>query len=247
MKKIIEFILVLLCIFAMILGNYKPLAIEDKKIVYLTFDDGPSYSNSNRILDVLKREGVRASFFVVGRNANMFPEVIKEMDKNNMDVYPHCNNHTYKELYSSKDFYMKDLKECQGIINKITGKDVGCAFVRMPGGSDNLVGEKGVLDEIKNELMGRGIDYVDWNVDSGDALAVKVSSDKIKRNIYKDGYKYRVEVLLMHDLDNKTTTTDVLESVINEYKMSGYKFKTLSEMEPWEKQYLKEIRVINRK
>ena len=51
----------------------------------------------------------------------------------------------------------------------------------------------------------------------------------------------------MHDLDNKNTTTEALETIINEYKVMGYKFKTLSEMEPWEKQYLENIRVINRR
>ena len=104
---------------------------------------------------------MKASFFVVGKNVEMFPEVVKKMDKNNMDIYPHCNNHTYKELYSSQDFYFNDLSKCQESINKVTGKNVGCTFVRMPGGSDNLVGDREVLTSIRNKLLKKGFDYVD--------------------------------------------------------------------------------------
>lgn len=247
MKKLKVLTLILLSFLCVSFCTCKVEAKEGEKIVYLTFDDGPSPNNTNRILDVLNRNNVKASFFVVGKNAEAFPEVIQKMDKNNMDIYPHCNNHTYRELYSSKEFYLNDLKKCQDIINKITGKRVGCTFIRMPGGSDNLVGDSEVLNAIRNNLLERGIEYVDWNVDSGDATAVRVATEKIRNNINSEGGKYKVDVVLMHDLDNKDTTAQALEYIINEYKTLGYRFKTLSEIEPWEKEYLQNIRVINRK
>lgn len=247
MKKLKVFILILLSFLCISFFNCNVEAKEGEKFVYLTFDDGPSPNNTNRILDILNRNNIKASFFVVGKNAEMYPEIIKKMDKNNMDIYPHCYNHTYRELYSSKENYFNDLQKCQDIINKITGKRVGCTFIRMPGGSDNLVGDKDIIASIRNRLLERGIEYVDWNIDSGDATAVRVATDRIKRNVNSEGYKYKVEVVLMHDLDNKDTTTAALESIINEYKALGYKFKTLSEIEPWEKEYLENIRVINRK
>lgn len=247
MKKLKGFILIILSFLCVPFCNYKVDAVEGEKLVYLTFDDGPSPNNTNRILNVLKKNDVKASFFVVGKNVEMFPEIVKKMDKNNMDIYPHCNNHIYKELYSSQDFYFNDLSKCQESINKVTGKNVGCTFVRMPGGSDNLVGDREVLASIRNKLLKKGVDYVDWNVDSGDATAIRVAADIIEGNVNSGGFKYQVEVLLMHDLDNKNTTTEALETIINEYKVMGYKFKTLSEMEPWEKQYLENIRVINRR
>ena len=110
-----------------------------------------------------------------------------------------------------------------------------------------MVGDREVLTSIRNKLLKKGFDYVDWNVDSGDATAIRVARNIIENNVNSVGYKYQVEVLLMHDLDNKNTTTEALDTIINEYKVMGYKFKTLSEMEPWEKQYLENIRVINRR
>lgn len=98
----------------------------------------------------------------------------------------------------------------------------------------------------KKSLNQKGINYIDWNIDAGDALSVKVSLDNIKRNIKKFSGSYPVEVLLMHDLENKDTTTQALIDVIQDYKAMGYKFKTLDEIEPWEMDYLKRARVINR-
>ena len=113
MKKLKGFILIILSFLCVPFCNYKVDAVEGEKLVYLTFDDGPSPNNTNRILNVLKKNDVKASFFVVGKNVEMFPEIVKKMDKNNMDIYPHCNNHIYKELYSSQDFYFNDLSKCQ--------------------------------------------------------------------------------------------------------------------------------------
>ena len=119
-------------------------------------------------------------------------------------------------------------------------------FVRMPGGSDNQVGSQKVLSLIKEEFPYRRENYIDWNIDSGDATAVRVPTDKIIRNVDSLLGSYRIEVILMHDLDNKDTTAEALNHVIKTHKDRGYKFKTLSEMEPWELEYLEKIRVVNR-
>ena len=81
MKKLKGFILIILSFLCVAFCNYKVDAVEGEKLVYLTFDDGPSPNNTNRILDVLKKNDVKASFFVVGKNVEMFPEVVKKMDK----------------------------------------------------------------------------------------------------------------------------------------------------------------------
>lgn len=245
MKNIKGIILFSLCFIFVSFCNCTVRAGEEK-VVYLTFDDGPSPSNTNKILDVLERNKVNASFFVVGKNVSIYPDIIKRMDRDNMDIYPHCNNHTYRELYQSNLNYFDDLKECKNSINRVLEKEKSYRFVRMPGGSDNQVGDSEVISTIRRDLISNGINYIDWNVDSGDTTAVRVSTNKIKENMNTDGYKYKVEVVLMHDLENKNTTTEALESIINEYKVLGYRFKTLNQMEPWEFEYLKNIRVVNR-
>lgn len=216
------------------------------KAVFLTFDDGPSMKGTEKLIQVLNKNNVRATFFVVGENIKNNPQLIEMMDKNNMSIYPHCNNHKYSELYSSKNNYFNDLNECNKLIKEVTGENKNINFVRLPGGSDNLVCNNEVLKSIKDELIEKEYCYVDWNVDIGDAAAMQVSTDKLIDNINKYAGSYSIEVVLMHDLDTKNTTIDALERVINEYKSMGYKFKTLDEITKEELQYLKNIRVINR-
>ena len=221
-------------------------ANEIEKVVFLTFDDGPSMRGTEKIINTLNKNNVKATFFVVGENIKYFPESIKIMGRNNMAIYPHCNNHKYAELYSSKNNYFNDLNECNKLIEEVTGKSNKKIFVRLPGGSDNLVCDSEVLKSIKDELVRNEYCYVDWNVDIGDATALQVSTDVLINNINKYAGSYRVEVVLMHDLDNKETTIDALERVINEYKSMGYKFKTFDEITKEELQYLEKINVINR-
>ena len=247
MKKVKVIILSVVFIMIYLINPiYANSTVEGTKIVYLTFDDGPSESNTLKILDVLNESGVKASFFVVGGNVKKFPEVVKKVDRDKMAIFPHCNNHTYEELYSTKEYYFNDLVTCNNIINNVIGRERRINFVRMPGGSDNLAGSAKVLASIRSEMPNRGISYIDWNIDSGDTSAIRVSTDNIKNNINKFAGSYKIEVLLMHDLENKDTTTQALKEVIEEYKAMGYTFKTLDEIQPWELDYLKKIKVINR-
>ena len=258
MKRKIVFLGLLLIFF----GTFKGIrvnALENRKDmgaslvsqnfngnVYLTFDDGPSPNNTRNIMEILDKNNIKGSFFVVGANVKKFPEIIREMDRDGMAIYPHCHNHDYRELYASKEDYFKDLSQCIISIKEASGKDLKFNFIRLPGGSDNLVSNGQVLKEIKTCILDNGKNYIDWNIDSGDACAVRVSTDKIKENIKNSIGSYRVEVVLMHDLEVKDTTCEALEDIIKNYKTLGYNFKTLREMEPWEMQYLKNIRVINR-
>ncbi|OOM13490.1 polysaccharide deacetylase family protein [Clostridium saccharobutylicum] len=249
MKKESKFFLILMII-ALSIGiySYDVRAAEnyERKIVYLTFDDGPSLNNTDAILDILSENKVRATFCVVGTNVNRNKVTMKRLSDLNMAIMPHCNNHTYKELYSSKDYYIRDLNSCIKAINTTIGKQKNYNMVRMPGGSTNTICNANVLNEIKNELKSKNIYYLDWTVDSGDATASQVASNIIKSNINKYGGKYKIEVVLMHDLENKKTTTTALQDIIDNYKKLGYEFKTIDEIEDWEMDYLISNHVINK-
>ena len=243
--KILTVFIIPLVIF-MNVQNVKAIDENDIKIVYLTFDDGPSPNNTDAILDILERNDVKATFCIIGANAIKNKGTMKKMCDLNMGIIPHCNNHTYRELYSSTDYYIKDLELCCKNIYDSTGRKIDCKFVRMPGGSDNKVGSQDVLKDIKSELKRKGINYVDWSVDSGDAMASNVSSEVIRHNIDQQaGFRY-IDVVLMHDLENKITTTQCLQGIIDKYKALGYKFKTFDEIDDWEIQYLINKRVINK-
>ncbi|GAA0077680.1 polysaccharide deacetylase family protein [Clostridium sp. CTA-5] len=248
MKNYAKYVILIVLSLLMFCNSFTVNALQntERKIVYLTFDDGPSPHNTENILSILNENNVRATFCVIGSNALRYKNTIKHLDEYNMAIIPHCNNHKYDELYSSTEYYINDLKTCMKIINNLTNKNKTFNFVRMPGGSDNLVCNSDVLYNIKTELKRKKINYIDWSVDSGDASAKLVSAENIENNIQKQVGINKIEVVLMHDLDNKITTADALQDVIDRYKKLGYEFKTLNEVEDWEIEYLTNKRIINK-
>ncbi|SFC57824.1 polysaccharide deacetylase family protein [Clostridium uliginosum] len=248
MKKHIKFLILTIITFFMVFNTFNANATPNlqRKIVYLTFDDGPSPNNTENIISILNQNNVKATFCVVGSNALKYKQTIKDLDNFNMGIIPHCNNHHYSQLYSSTEYYINDLKECTNIINNITGKNRQYKFIRMPGGSDNHVCSSDVLYNIKTELKNEGINYIDWSVDSGDACSKLVTTENIEKNINKQAGMHKIEVVLMHDLENKTTTSKALQDIIDKYKTLGYEFKTFDEIEDWEIQYLIDRHVLNK-
>ena len=249
MKMFRNTILNLVIIFIMIFNftSISTMALNSQnKTVYLTFDDGPSNGNTNKILDILEKNNIKATFFVVGNRISANKSIIKRAKNLNMAIYPHCNNHDYNKIYCSKNSYLKDLNCCKKNMINILGENCSdFRFVRLPGGATNTVCKKEVLNNIKNEIKSQNIMYIDWNVDSGDAVARNVSSNIIKNNMKNYSGIYNVEVVLMHDSGDKESTVDTLQSIINNYKNKNYKFKTLNNISKEEINYLKKIRVIN--
>lgn len=217
---------------------------EKYKTVYLTFDDSPSINNTNKIIDILNKNNIKATFFVVGDSISIYPYLIKELDNNNMCIMPHCNIHDYKGIYKSEESYFKDLNKCKESINKIIGKRK-MNFIRIPGGADNEICNKEVLSNIKNKILDNSDNYIDWTINIGDIEKSSISSEFIKSKIIDEGGLYSVEVVLMNDL-GKEYTVDALQEIIDFYINRGYKFKTLNEIEEWEIEYLKDNKVLNK-
>ena len=249
MKRYIKNVLVTIII-GIISINYTGISINaaasERKIVYLTFDDGPSFSNTDCILDILCRNNVKATFCVVGNNAIRNKDTMRRISSSGMGILPHCDNHDYKELYQSSESYIEDLNKCIKNINSILNEERTYNMVRMPGGSTNTVCSPDVLGNIKSYLKSKDMSYIDWTIDCGDTKKSLVSQSVIKYNVEEMCGRNKVEVVLMHDLENKKTTAQALQDIINDYKELGYEFKTIEEMEPWEFEYLLDKKIINR-
>lgn len=215
------------------------------KTVYLTFDDGPSVNITKELISTLNNNDIKATFFVIGDSANIYPHVIKLLDENGMSIMPHCNIHDYISIYKSEENYFKDLNKCKNTIESILGKRK-LNFVRLPGGADNKDCNANVLSKIKDKIVSSGDYYIDWTIELGNSESRDVSVDSINSKIRDEGGLYNVEVVLMHDLGDKNVIAESLQDIINFYKDKGYKFKALNEIEDWEIQYLKDINVINK-
>ena len=190
--------------------------------IYLTFDDGPNNGTTNVILDVLKEEGVKATFFVT---CNGPDNLIKRMYDEGHTVALHTATHNYSYVYSSVDNYFEDLNRVSNRVKNITG--VESKIIRFPGGSSNTISRnysQGIMTTLTGMVLEKGYRYFDWNVDSNDAGGAR-SSTEVYNNVTRNLSKYRSNVVLMHDI--KVTTRDAIRNIIKYGKANGYNFEKI--------------------
>ena len=197
----------------------------ERKIVYLTFDDGPS-DNTEKILDVLKHYNVKATFFVTGNNQKK-NDVLKRICKESSAVGLHTYTHDYAQVYASEDTYFTDLQKISDMVKKTTGKE--SHIIRFPGGSSNTVSAKyspGLMTLLTEKVVEKGYQYFDWNCDSTDAGGNNVPAETIVKNATSCDARHIN--ILMHDTDAKDTTVEALPAIIEYYRSRGYAFEPLT-------------------
>lgn len=202
------------------------VALTDK-VVYLTFDDGPSSKSTARIIEILKRYDVKATFFVQGRNVVKNSESLKLIHEAGHAIGNHSFSHNYTLIYSDEDSFWEDFEKCQEAIHSAIG--IYPELYRFPGGSTAAVSVNGesFVTSIKTEFLEKGMQHCDWNIDSGDAASGYASTGVIKNNAYSQIGKKKNAVVLMHDIDSKVSTIEALPEVIEHYLAMGYRFDVL--------------------
>ena len=204
-------------------NNYVPGQVLTK-VIYLTFDDGPG-AHTARLLDILKKYNVKATFFVTGYD-DRYNELLTREHNEGHTVGLHSYTHNYGIIYSSVNAYMEDLLKIQSKVEKYTG--VQSWIVRFPGGSSNTVSRKykaGIMSELTKKVENVGFRYFDWTILSGDAGNTK-DSDKIVQNVIEGIKENKVNVVLMHDI--KPYTVDSVERIIEYGLSNGYTFAPIT-------------------
>lgn len=197
------------------------------RIIYLTFDDGPG-QYTGKLLDILKKYNVKATFFVTGKGSDSL--IKREYDEGHT-VALHTYSHDYSKVYKSVNAYFDDLYKIQNRVKRITGQEA--KIIRFPGGSSNTVSRRydggiHIMSVLSKEVQNRGFYYFDWNVSSGDAGS-PISSDKVYRNVI-NGLKEDYSVVLQHDI--KGFSVDAVERIIKYGLENGYTFERLTESSP---------------
>lgn len=203
-------------------------ALEGEKVAYLTFDDGPS-KNTEKVLDILKSEGIHATFFVIKPIYEEDVRFMKRAYEEGNAIGNHTYEHDFQKVYSSEKAFWDNFNKDQEFIESITGSP--SKLFRFPGGSKNSVvtKRKGKQFNIKlgKELEEKGIHYFNWDVDSGDGMTDHASAASIYNNVMKQIKGKDKAIILMHDAKGKKTTVEALPRIIKSLKEQGYTFDTL--------------------
>ena len=199
--------------------------MPDGKVVYLTFDDGPSKYTSE-LLDVLAKYNVKATFFIV--NIGYTDLISRELNEGH-SVGIHSATHQYSTIYASEEAYFADLQKVQDAIVALSGKET--TLVRFPGGSSNTVSRfnPGIMTRLTQALTDMGYQYFDWNVSSGDA-GETTSTDQVFENVTSGMRSHNVSIVLQHDI--KGFSVAAVERIIVWGLANGYTFLPLDATSP---------------
>lgn len=219
-------LMVMCAILVVFFGNFAEktkqtfsLADDCAKTVYLTFDDGPSDRVTPKILDILKDEHVKATFFIVGKNAQSRKDILKREVREGHRLGVHSYSHIYREIYASPESLMNDIDRCNKIIAEVVGKPSD--IYRFPGGS------YGLSSELISAVTERGLKYYDWNASTRDAEISGATPEQLYRAAIALPSKADGIILLAHDSTTKSATAEALRDIIRYYRSEGYVFSTL--------------------
>lgn len=191
------------------------------KTLYLTFDDGPSEENTLRVLEVLRKRNVKATFFLVGESVERYPEIARKIAAEGHTIGIHCYSHSYSDLYESAESYMADFERARQAVYQATGVDA--RIFRFPGGSVNHYNQK-VYTEIISEMTKKGYTYYDWNASLEDAVKEPNPAKLLSNGVQTTLGRNKV-ILLAHDVvyDTGTILDELLDS------LPEYEIKPLGE------------------
>lgn len=186
---------------------------ETEKKIALTFDDGPT-EHTLKILDILKRYDVKATFFCIGKNISENPEILKKIVDDGHTVANHTFSHSPLFDFFRKNHVIEELKATNVLIEKITGKKV--QFFRPPYGVTNPSIRR-ALEMTKHKVIG-------WNIRSMDGISKnsKAIFNRILKHISPGS------IVLLHDTREQTAT--VLEQLLQTLREKKYEVVSVEQL-----------------
>lgn len=197
---------------------------ENDKVMYLTFDDGPSSKLTEQILDVLKKYNIKATFFVLGTNVDKHPELISKIAREGHAIANHSYSHDMNYIYETPENLLDEINRTRDSIINIAGEKAYSGVFRFPGGAF-----REERAEFKEALLENDIPYVNWNCMTGDSD----TKNPVSANLYNKAIRTANDsgrnslVLLMHDANSKQATVDSLPAIIEYFKDQGFRFDTI--------------------
>lgn len=201
----------------------------DKKVVFLTFDDGPSENNTPKILETLKNNDVGATFFYYTKgNLSNLEDVVRKAYENGNAIGIHSNSHDYQKLYPERtadvQAIIDDANAALRKVRKVLGDGFDTRVYRFPGGSFSWKNNDAAIEA----MMNIGYEFVDWNTMTGDSDRNNPDrSPEGLLNFLKESNEHvrgNCHIVLMHDGGWVDNTPEALQSIIDYYKSMDYEF-----------------------
>ena len=197
-----------------------------EKVAFLTFDDGPSSNVTPKILDVLKKEDIKATFFVLGTMVKANPGVLRREREEGHYIANHSYSHVYSKVYANKNKPLEEYNKTNKLIQEALGdSNYQSNIFRFPGGSVGGYYDK-LKQKAKKKFQEKGISYLDWNCLTNDSDGAE-TKQAIMQNLKATSKGKKSLVILMHDAPNKDLTAKTLPDVIKYLKEQGYSFQNM--------------------
>ena len=197
-----------------------------EKVAFLTFDDGPSSGVTPKILDVLKQEDIKATFFVLGTMVKANPEVLRREKEEGHYIANHSYSHVYSKVYANENKPLEEYNKTNKLIQEALGdSSYQSNIFRFPGGSVGGYYDK-LKQKAKKKFREKGISSLDWNCLTNDSDGAE-TKQAIMQNLKATSKGKKSLVILMHDAPNKDLTAKTLPDVIKYLKGQGYSFKSI--------------------
>lgn len=195
-----------------------------EKIAYLTFDDGPNISVTPKILDILKAENVKATFFVIGKYVEEHPEFVKRAYEEGHYIANHGYDHNNATLYKSEESFINEIKKTDIAIGNAIGAENYSSFVfRFPNGYMSPLYKEKKKEYVK--LLSKiNYTYIDWNCLNNDSMK-KYTKEQLLDNLKESSKNKNTLVILMHDTKDVSDSSEALKDSIDYLKSQGYKFE----------------------
>ena len=187
---------------------------ENKRIAYITFDDGPSKYTS-QIVDILDENDVKGTFFMLNDNMKVFSNVVRRIVDEGHGAGFHGVSHDIKKLYKTEDSAIEEFKTCDRTFYNITGKN--SKIIRIPFGS-----KPNMVESLYNKFVAEGFLLWDWTIDTEDW---KSSRDQIVSNILYYARDKDEIVILLHENER---TVSCLNDIITILKERGYDIRPIT-------------------
>ncbi|WP_028399466.1 peptidoglycan-N-acetylglucosamine deacetylase [Ectobacillus panaciterrae] len=186
-----------------------------RKVAYLTFDDGPS-NYQKTILDILAKNEIKATFFMVGTNVPSHKDSIKRLVKEGHYPGLHSMTHNYKKLYTDGQI-VNEMKQVQDLIRDVTG--ITAHLTRCPYGS-----MPGLNQGLRDQMAAAGFKEWDWTIDSLD-WKLSGNPNAVTQNVLSQANK-DLEIILLHE---KEQSVQALPAIIDGLRKKGYEFEVYEE------------------